>query len=332
VRTPIPSTTPGTSTIAMSTRRNSRRQASVDFPRHPPQSSQNHLQPRQQTPQISDYESDNAFAYLSDHPLPAQHQVSPRTIDELNLSVLQRYNPAIISILSVAPYAVIYTFSPSPEPEWIKSGVEGSLFICQLEPGQLGEDRFNAIVLNRRGLENFEAELKEDETGGVELTDEYIIVTSNVSGQPTASGIWVFSEGPGSSTAIIRDLVAQFVKERAVQAGQSRRAAEEAQRQGNWNGNGNRNGHSGQQPENGFGVPIGRQISLQEMFGQQRKDDDEWSVKMHSPEGGQAPPFPVRASRQEQQGLQPLFQRQQQQQDPSENHLRDLFMKAGLSR
>jgi Dcp1-like decapping family len=231
--------------------------------------------------------------------------------------------------LSVAPYAVIYTFSPSPEPAWIKSGVEGSLFICQLEPGQLGEDRFNAIVLSRRGLENFEAELKEDETGGVELTDEYIIVTSNVSGKSAASGIWVFSEGPGSSTAVTRDLVAQFVKERAVQAGRSRRAAEEAQRQGNENGN----GQSGHQPENGFGIPMGRQISLQEMFGQQRKDDDEWSVKMHSPEGGQAPPSPVRASRQAQQGPQPLFQRQQQQQQaPSENHLRDLFMKAGLSR
>jgi Dcp1-like decapping family len=308
----------------MSTRRNSRRQASVDFPRHPPQSTQSNLLPQKHAPLVSDYESDTAFAYLSDQS-PSQHQVPPRTIDELNHSVLQRYNPAITSILSVAPYAVIYTFSPSPEPEWIKSGVEGSLFICQLEPGQLGEDRFSAIVLNRRGLENFEAQLKEDETGGVELTDEYIIVTSNVSGQPTASGIWVFSEGPGSSTAVTRDLVAQFVKERALQAGQSRKAAEEAQRQ--------RNGgvHGFDPSSEGFGAPMGRQISLQEMLGQQRKDDDEWSVKMHSPDGSQAPTLPLRASRQAQQGPQPVFH-QQQPQEPSQNHLRDLFMKAGLSR
>jgi Dcp1-like decapping family len=312
----------------MSARRHSRRQASVDYPRHPPQSAQTTLQPHNGVPLVSDYESDTAFAYLSDQPPPPPNQVPPRTIDELNLSVLKRYNPAITSILSVAPYAVIYAFSPLPEPEWIKSGVEGSLFICQLEPGPLGEERFNAIVLNRRGLENFEAELKEDQTGGVELTDEYIIVTSNMSGQPTASGIWVFSEGPGSSTAVTRDLMAQFVKEKAVQAGQSQKVAEEAQRQ--------RNGISHSIPQSGhsFGAPMGRQISLHEMLGQQRKEDDEWSVKMHSPDGGQPPhPFPLRASRQAQQGPQPVFQQQQQPTPPPpQNYLRDLFMKAGLSR
>jgi Dcp1-like decapping family len=308
----------------MSTRRHSRRQASVDYPRHPPQSTQTSLQPPNHAPQHSDYESDSAFAYLSDHP-PPQNQVLSRTIDELNLSVLQRYDPSITAILSVAPYAVIYTFSSSPEPEWIKSGIEGSLFICQLEPGQLGEERFTAVVLNRRGLENFAAELKEDASGGVELTNDYIIVTSNVSGQPTASGIWVFSEGPGSSTAVTRDLVAQFVKERAVQAGQSRQAAEEALQKRN------STGHPPYHLDNGFGAPMGRQISLQEMFGQQRRDDDEWSVKMHSPDGGQDPNLPMRASRQAQQGPQPVFQ-QQRPQAPSQDHLRDLFARAGLSR
>lgn len=309
----------------MSTRRHSRRQASVEYPRHPPQSTQSNLLPPNNAPLISDYESDTAFAYHSDQPPPIQNQVQPRTIDELNLSVLQRYNSSVTAILTVAPYAVIYTFSPSPEPEWIKSGVEGSLFICQLSPGQLGEDRFNAIVLNRRGLENFEAELKEDETGGVELTDDYIIVTSDVSGQPTASGIWVFSEGPGSSTAVTRDLIAQLVRERAVQAGQSRKAAEAAQNKGN------RNGHPLHESGDVFVSPSGRHLSLQEMFGQQRKDDDEWSVKMHSPDVGQPPPLPSRTSRQAQQGPQPVLQPHQQQTLP-QNHLRDLFMKAGLSR
>ncbi len=309
----------------MNTRRHSRRQASVDIPRHAPQSAPNNLQPTNNAPYVSDYESDSAFAYLSDQPPPPEAQVIPRTIDELNLSVLQRYNSSITAILSVAPYAVIYIFSPSPEPEWIKSGVEGSLFICQLEPGQLGEDRFNAIVLNRRGLENFEAELKEDETGGVELTDDYIIVTSKASGQPTALGIWVFSEGPGSSTAITRDLVARFVKERAVQAGQSRKAAEEARKPQK------ATVHSVRHTNDNFGAPMGRQISLQEMFEQQRKGDDEWSVKMHSPVGGQAPNVPSYASRQSQPGPQQVVQ-QSLPQEPLQSHLLDLFMKAGLSR
>ncbi|KAF7514376.1 hypothetical protein GJ744_000146 [Endocarpon pusillum] len=309
----------------MSTRRHSRRQASVEYPRHPPLSAASNLQAPNQVPQISDYESDTAYAYLSDQPPSTQLPVPSRTIDELNLSVLQRYNPSIKSIPCVAPYAVIYTFSPLPEPAWIKSGVEGSLFICQLEPGELGEDRFTAIVLNRRGLENFEAQLQEDETGGVELTDDYIIVTSNVSGQPTASGIWVFSEGPGSSTAITRDLVAQFVKEKAVEAGQSRKAAEEARKQRSTAL------YPLYQQDNGFGAPMGRQISLQEMLGQQRKEDDEWSIKMHSPDGSQPPSLPIRVSRQAQQGPQPVTQQQQHPQALSQNHLRDLFMKAGLS-
>lgn len=307
----------------MNTRRHSRRQASVDFPRHPPPPNLNNLQPPFHAPPVVDYESDSAFAYLSDQPPAPQTKIAPRTVDELNLSVLQRYNPAITAILSVAPYAVIYTFSPSPSPEWIKSGVEGSLFVCQLEPGQLGEDRFNVIVLNRRGLENFEAELTEDESGGVELTDDYIIVTSNVSGQPTASGIWVFSEGPGSSTAITRDLIAKFVKERAVQAGESCRAAEARKAR-------NPNGQPSQYSNDDFSAPMDRQISLQEMFGQQRKDDDEWSVKVHSPAESQPSTLPPRASRESQHGPQPVAQ--QKAQDPPQNHLRDLFMKAGLSR
>lgn len=315
----------------MSTRRHSRRQASVDYPCHPPLPTQNYLPPQNLAPQISvdTYESESACAYNSDQPAPAapQNQFRPRTIEELNLSVLQRYNPSITAILSVAPYAVIYAFSPSPEAEWIKSGVEGSLFICQLEPGELGENRFSAVVLNRRGLENFEAELKEDETGGVELTDDYIIVTSNVSGQPTASGIWVFSEGPGSSTAMTRDLIGQAVKERAVQAGQSRKAAEEAQLQGNGTG------YLPYQPNGRSAEPMGRQISLQEMLGEQRKEDDEWSVKLHSPDGGPPPSLPMHASRQAQQGPQPTFQPMQHEPHAlPANYLRDLFMKAGVRR
>ena len=136
----------------------SRRQASVDSPRYPPQPSvrESSQQPSfQHILQTSDYESDNP-AYLSD--LTPQPQRATRTNDELNLAVLRRHNPEISSILSIAPYAVIYTFSPHPQPAWIKSGTEGSLFICQLVPGpQLGDDRYIAIVLNRRGLEMFQA-------------------------------------------------------------------------------------------------------------------------------------------------------------------------------
>lgn len=314
----------------MSPNKRSRRQASVEYPRHRPantnnQNSHRTRRPTQSQPLVSDYESDVQFGSLSDQPPPAQASVPARTVDELNLTVLQRYNPSIVSILSIAPYAVIYAFSPTTQPEWIKTGVEGSLFICQLLPGPLGEDRFAAIVLNRRGLENFEAELREDETGGVELTDEYIIVTSMVNSKPTASGIWVFSEGPGSSTAMTKTLVGQFIKDRAVQAGLSQKAAEEASRLQN------RSTHTMPHAYHSLSAPMDRQISLQEMLGQQRKDDDEWSVKVHSPDGGQMPSPPLDSAKQLPPTLQTGFEPRQAP-GPPLDHLQGLLMNAALRR
>lgn len=160
------------------------------------------------------------------------------------------------------------------------------------------------MVLNRRGMENFEANLVDGED--VELTDDYVILKVDDQQQPGGSGednkkkkpnntannsngaikmadgresviygLWIFSEPPPSSTAEIRAINAQFIKEYAVHGGQSKKLAAErsqaamAQYQQN-------EGVSGS-------VPMGRQISLKELFGQQRAQDDEWSVKVHSP-------------------------------------------------
>lgn len=270
----------------MSQRRSthSRRQASVDFPRYPPQSSlPTHIVQQQQPAQPSDYESDNP-AYLSDVPAPRPPQT--QTNDELNLSVLKRHNPEISSILSIAPYAVIYEFTPFPEPAWNKSGVEGSLFICQLNPGsQLGEDRYAAIVLNRRGLENFEAELREADNTGVEITDEYVIVSLMEGGAQKIYGIFIFSEGPGSSTEKTRILNADLMKQCAAQAGLSLKAAEAAATEAlPSQNNGHQYGGDSSMDEVVAGVQMGRQISLQELFGRQRAEDASWSVRVHSPQ------------------------------------------------
>src|SRR6266487_2235817 len=61
--------------------------------------------------QPSDYESDLQNYYLSDNQsganMPSDAIPPPtRTNEELNLAVLRRHNPAITSILSLAPYAV----------------------------------------------------------------------------------------------------------------------------------------------------------------------------------------------------------------------------------
>lgn len=179
---------------------------------------------------VSDYESD-APAYPNDLP-PALPPIT-RTREELNVAVLQKHNPEIISILSVAPYVTIYEFAADPEPGWQKSGVVGTLFICQLTPGTYNEERYHVIVLNRNGLDNFEAQLRQSEKGGVDILDEYVIITSEEQGAAKVNGIYIYSEGEGTSTAAAREANGPLMKQLALAAQRSQEAAKaqaEAQR------------------------------------------------------------------------------------------------------
>jgi Dcp1-like decapping family len=299
----------------------SRRQASVDYPRYPPQSA---AQPQfqQNNPPVSDYESDTP-AYLSDY--PTKPPPATRTNDELNLSVIKRYNPEVVSILSIAPYSVIYDFAPLPEPAWSKTGIEGSLFICELKPGVYGEDRYIALVLNRRGLDNFEAELREGDNAGVEFADPFVIVSFKDGHAQKINGIFIFSEGVGTSTEQTRTLNVELMKQLAIQSGLSRKAAEAAAAQATAN---HTIGHM-REAESAVdsaqaGAPMDRQISLQELFGQQRADDASWSVRVHSADGvsQQRPPMPFDGSMDSRSGPQPSL--------PQQNVLGDLFRRAGV--
>ncbi|MCJ1403169.1 hypothetical protein MMC11_006392 [Xylographa trunciseda] len=211
--------------------------------------------------QPSEYESD--ANYLSDIPLP---QIQ-RTDEELNLSVLQRHNHDVISLEYVAPYAVVYQFSPQSQ-QWEKSGIEGTAFVCGLLPTEDSPHRYEVTVLNRRGLENFTLELMN--ASDVEVTEEYIILNSTHDGIPHVYGLWVFSEPPPSSTSHHRTAIAHKIQEYAAQVEADRAPSLE-------------------QIESGYeeyvdeGVPMGRQMSLKEMFGQQRQQDDAWSIRSHSP-------------------------------------------------
>jgi Dcp1-like decapping family protein len=247
---------------------------------------QTQSQPHQLLQQSSagplDYESDSLyFPDAPQHSAGANLMPPPptRSNEELNLSVLRRHNASIASILSLAPYAVVYIFSPTTK-QWEKSGVEGSMFVYQLVQGPLGEDRYGVLVLNRRGLNNFDIRLTDGEN--VELTEEYVILkiddndvedSDELGGgrQSGIYGLWIYSEPPPNSTSETRSINAQVIKECAVHAGRSMILARERDHE---------NGH----PQPPFSsVPMGRQISLKELFGQQRAQDDEWSVKVHSP-------------------------------------------------
>jgi hypothetical protein len=227
----------------------------------------------QQIP-ITNYDSMDNTYYYSDNPQqpspppapPQAAEPSKLTNEELNISVLRRHNPAVTSILSLAPYVVVYTFNPATT-QWEKNGIEGTMFICQLTQGSLGEERYSVFVLNRRGLNNFDILLTDGEN--VQITDEFVILKSEKEEHEKEEkadeiiGLWIFSEPPPNSTAETRKINAEVIKECATHAGKSLELAKEslaaAQQQQ----------HHHQQS-----VPMGRQISLKELFGQQRAQDD----------------------------------------------------------
>lgn len=264
---------------------------------------------------LTDYESD---AYNSD--MPQQPAPPLRSNEELNLSVIHRHKPSVTRILSLAPYAVVYIFSPTTN-QWEKNGVEGTLFVCEETQGELGEHRYSAFVLNRRGLSNFDLSLTDGEN--VEITDDddgYVILkadeaTKGEAGQhgiadplhPQAVpsdqsstnnvriyGLWIYSEPLPNSTTECRTINANMIKDCASHAGQSLKLARErleSMRQSSLHAAAAAASNQ-VHPLQGTGAsePMGRQISLRDLFGQQRAQDDSWSVHAHQPGPGQPQP------------------------------------------
>ncbi|KAK3652481.1 hypothetical protein LTR56_005192 [Elasticomyces elasticus] len=197
-----------------------------------------HLRPFHQHPQpIPD--SDPETDIPTEPPVLAP---PPQNINtgELNLTVLRRYNPSINSIISIAPFAVLYTFSPDSQA-WEKCGVEGTLFICHLS--DTGTARYNAMILNRKSLENFEAELKSADD--VEITEEYVILQAmGDEGTPVIYGIWIFEDGDAEGGRSTREVVAQTILSCAMQAQTAREGIPEA--------DGGVNGHAEEVQDDGY--------------------------------------------------------------------------------
>ena len=204
----------------------------------------------------------------SESAAPAQSESA-----QLNLSVLRKYDPELVEIIHVAPYAVVYVFSPEAQAgHWEKNGIEGSLFICRLCENFESSERYKVILLNRRGLDNFNFELRNEDQ--VEFTEELIIFQDDSYGDVTIHGLWIFSEPEPSSTAHQPKAVTDTLKYCAerVRMGKEERARALEQAAGAESEDRQVHPH----------VP-GRQLSLSEIFGQQRQQDDAWSVRNHSP-------------------------------------------------
>jgi hypothetical protein len=214
----------------------------------------------QAPPQPSDYETDAPPPVL-DVPLPP-----PRSNEELNFSVLHRTYPDLIAIEHVTPYAALYTFNLANQ-QWEKVGIEGTLFLCQLTPSPIGAERYCAVILNRRGLDNFYIDLTSSED--MEITDPYVILQGDL-----VYGIWIFADPPPASTANCRVETAEKMMAIADRAKASREAKERAGKSGVR--------EATEQTEAASSAPMGRQLSLRELFGQQREQDAGFSVHNHN--------------------------------------------------
>jgi hypothetical protein len=216
-------------------------------------------QQHQAPPQPSDYETDAPPPAL-DVPLPP-----PRSNEELNFSVLRRVYPELVAIEHVTPYAALYTFNLDTQ-QWEKVGVEGTLFICQLTPSSMGAERYCAVILNRRGLDNFYLELTSSDD--MEITDPYVILQGD-----QVYGLWIFADPPPASTADCRVETAAKMMEIADRAKASRDAKDKAGKNGVK--------EAAEQVEAASSAPMGRQLSLRELFGQQREQDAGFGVHNH---------------------------------------------------
>lgn len=234
----------------------------------------------------SDFEAESDLHDLSPSPPP-----STRTDTELNIAVLRRHDPTILSIQHVSPYAVVYTFSPAISA-WEKYGIEGSAFLVQLAPTTSPYERYAVMVLNRRGLENFFVELTSTED--VEVTSEYIILQGSRGGEVCVYGLWIFAEPEPASTAHQREEMSRKIMDCAERIERSRQfpGAEDTGYEGEEEGDGSVELEGEEFPHGS--ERLTPQGEFATMLGQNRAADDSWSIRSHSPQ----PPV---------QGSQPLF-------------------------
>lgn len=172
--------------------------------------------PQQLQPQPfqSDYDTEDPNT-MTDAPAILPTFAPPdRTNTELNLAVLRRYCSEITHIVTIAPFSVVYIFSPESQA-WEKCGIEGTLFVNKLTTPD-GAPRYNIMILNRKSMDNFMTDLTSADD--IDITDEYVILQAKGGEEQTLQiyGLWIFSEiaEQGMST---RELVGTAVQSCAAQ-------------------------------------------------------------------------------------------------------------------
>ncbi|EME43190.1 hypothetical protein DOTSEDRAFT_173892 [Dothistroma septosporum NZE10] len=167
-------------------------------------------------PIVSDYDTDTANLTDTNAINSIPEPPPDRSNAQLNNTVLRRWIPDLESILAIAPFAVLYNFSPETE-QWDKCETQGSLFVLQLIAVPF--PRYQVVILNRRNPENLQLNIVSTEQ--IEVTNEFIIITTQdlQKGTVQVQGIWMYSDGdipPENS----REAIAQTIMECAQKAEQ----------------------------------------------------------------------------------------------------------------
>jgi hypothetical protein len=220
----------------------------------------NHASSTSQAPLVSDYDSEAQYTAPG----------TLRTREEINHSVIKRYVPSLSEILEIAASAYIYTLSNTTS-EWERTGIEGTLFVCELTPSPItGSPRHCVVVLNRKGLENlivFSEELQ-----NVEISDEFLLLKfrSRESGngfvqetkeQEKILGLFMTADGDA------KERVCLAVKSHWEMAMRERESGEGMEGMVENFGDEGYGGGGMMGEAAGESKPMGRRLSLTELFG-----------------------------------------------------------------
>uniref|UniRef100_A0A0E0J6Y6 WH1 domain-containing protein n=1 Tax=Oryza nivara TaxID=4536 RepID=A0A0E0J6Y6_ORYNI len=102
----------------------------------------------------------------------------------LNLTVLQRLDPAVEDILITAAHVTLYDFNIELN-QWSRKDVEGSLFVVKRNK----QPRFQFIVMNRRNTDNLVEDLLSDFE--FELQPPYLLYRNAAQ---EVNGIWFYNQ------------------------------------------------------------------------------------------------------------------------------------------
>lgn len=128
--------------------------------------------------------------------------------------MIRSHYPRVLSILHVGHHAVLYTFN-FKEQKWDKADVEGSLFVCEMQPSvtAVGDERYGVVILNRRSVENFYMDIMGTDVDYLE--GDFIIMQGDQESDQAVYGLWVFSE-KDTSTSEARAATWAKIEELAV--------------------------------------------------------------------------------------------------------------------